>query len=52
MRHNNNNSKIEDLVKEIKRARAEWENIRMAERPPLPNISENRKAELLIKQAN
>ena len=50
--NNNNNSKIEDLVKEIKRARAECENIRMAERPPLPKISVNRKAKLLIKQAN
>ena len=47
-----NPSEIEELVKEIKRARAEWENIRMAERPPLPKISVNRKAELLIKQAN
>ena len=47
-----NASEIDDLVKEIKRARAEWENIRMAERPPLPKISVNRKAELLIKQAN
>ena len=45
-------SEFEDLVKEIKRARAEWENIRMAERPPLPKISVNRKAELLVKQAN
>ena len=47
-----NPSEIEDLVKEIKRAIAEWENIRMAERPPLHKISVNRKAELLIKQAN
>ena len=47
-----NPSKIEELVKEIKKARAEWKNIRMAERPPLPKISVNRKAELLIKQAN
>ena len=47
-----NPSEIEDLVKEIKRARAEWENVRMIERPPLPKISMNRKAELLIKQAN
>ena len=47
-----NPSEIEDLVKEIKKAIAEWENIRMAERPPLPKISVNRKAELLIKQAN
>ena len=47
-----NPSEIEDLVKEIKRTRAEWENVRMAERPPLPKISMNRKAELLIKQAN
>ena len=41
-----NPSEIEDLVKEIKKARAEWENIRMAERPPLLKISMNRKAEL------
>ena len=47
-----NPSEIEDLVKEIKKARAEWENIRMAERPPLHKISVNRKAELLIKQVN
>ena len=46
-----NPSEIEDLVKEIKRARTEWENITMAERPPQPKISVNRKAELLIKQA-
>ena len=45
-------SEFEDLVKKIKRARAEWENMGMAERPPLPKISVNRKAELLIKQAN
>ena len=45
-------SEIKDLVNEIKRARAEWENIRMAERPLLPKISMNRKTELLIKQAN
>ena len=37
-----NPSEIEDLIKEVKRARAEWENIRMAERPPLPKISVNR----------
>ena len=30
-----NASEIDDLVKEIKRTRAEWENIRMAERPPV-----------------
>ena len=47
-----NPSEIKDLVNEIKRARAEWENIRMAERPPLPKISMNRKTELLIKQSN
>ena len=47
-----NPSEIKDLVSEIKRARAEWENIRMAERPPLPKISMNKKTELLIKQAN
>ena len=47
-----NPSEIEDLVKEIKRTRAEWENVRMAERPPLPKISMNIKAELLIKQTN
>lgn len=47
-----NPSEIKDLVDEIKRARVEWENIRMAERPPLPKISMNRKTELLIKQAN
>ena len=47
-----NPSVIEDLAKEIRRARAEWENTSMTERPPLPNITVNRKAELLIKQAN
>ena len=31
-----NPSEIKDLVNEIKRARAEWENIRMAERPLYP----------------
>lgn len=46
-----NPSEIKDLVNEIKRARAEWENIRMAERPSPPKISVNR-TELLIKQAN
>ena len=47
-----NSSEINDLVNEIKKARAEWENIRMAERAPLPKISMNRKTELLITQAN
>ena len=47
-----NSSEINDLVNEIKKARAEWENIRMAERPPLPKISMNRKTELLITQGN
>ena len=47
-----NPCEIKYLVNEIKRARAEWENGRMAERPPLPKISMNRKTELLIKQAN
>ena len=36
-----NPSEIEDPVKEIKMARAEWENIRMAERPPLHKTSVN-----------
>ena len=47
-----NPSVIEDLAKEIRRARAEWVNTSITERPPLPNITVNRKAELLIKQAN
>ena len=47
-----NPSVIDDLAKEIKRARAEWENTSMTERPPLPKITVNRKAELLIKQTN
>ena len=47
-----NSSEIQDLLKETKRARAEWENIRMEERPFLPKVSVNRKVELLIKQAN
>ena len=46
-----NPSVIEDLAKEIRRARAEWENTSITERPPLP-LTVNRKAELLIKQAN
>ena len=46
------NSEINDLVNEIKKVRAEWENISMVERPPLPKISMNRKTELLITQAN
>ena len=36
-----NSSEINDPVNEVKKARAEWENIRMAERPPLPKISMN-----------
>ena len=47
-----NPSVIEDLAKEIRRARAEWENTSMTERPPLPKITVNRKAEVLIKQTN
>ena len=47
-----NPSVIEDLAIEIRGARAEWENISMTGRPPLPKITVNRKAELLIKQAN
>ena len=47
-----NPSVIEDLAKEIRRARAEWVNTNITERPPLPKITVNRKAELLIKQAN
>ena len=43
---------IEDLVKEIKKVRAEWENVSMSERPPLPKIVMSRKTKLLIKQAN
>ena len=42
-----NPSEIEDPVKEIKRTRAESENIRMRERPPLPKITVSIKAELL-----
>ena len=47
-----NPSVIGDLAKEIRRARAEWENTSITERPHLPKITVNRKAELLIKQAN
>ena len=47
-----NPSVIEDLAKEIRRARAEWENTSITERPPLTKLTVNRKAELLIKQAN
>ena len=47
-----NPSVIDDLAKEIKRARAEWENTSMSERPHTPKITVNRKADLLIKQAN
>ena len=47
-----NPSVIEDLAKEIRRARAEWENTSMTERSPLPKITVTRKAELLIKQTN
>lgn len=52
MEPSQNPSVIEDLAKEIRRARAEWENTSMTERPPLPKITVKRKAELLIKQAN
>lgn len=48
-----NSSELNDLVNEIKKVRAEWENIRMAESPPPPSkISMNRKTEPLIAQAN
>ena len=47
-----NPSVIEDLAKEIRRARTQWENTSITERPLLPKITVNRKAELLIKQAN
>ena len=47
-----NYSEFSDLVNEIKKAKAEWENIRMTVRPPLPKIPMNRKTELLITQAN
>ena len=47
-----NLSVIEDLAKESRRARAEWENTSMTERPPLPQMTVNRKAELFIKQTN
>ena len=43
---------IEDLVKEIKKVRTEWENVSMSERPSLPKIAISRKTKLLIKQAN
>ena len=52
MEPSQNPSVIEDLAKEIRRARAEWENTSMTERPPLPKITVNRKTELLIKQAD
>ena len=52
MEPSQNPSVIEDLAKEIRRARAEWENTSMTERPPLPKITVNRRAELLIKQAD
>ena len=47
-----NLSVIEDLAKESRRARAEWENTSMTERPPLPQMTVNRKVELFIKQTN
>ena len=34
-----NPSDIEDLIKEIKKANTEWENIIMEERPLLPKLS-------------
>lgn len=36
-----NPTEIEELVKEIKRVKAEWENTRMAEKSPLPKIKMN-----------
>ena len=47
-----NPSVIEDLAKDIRSARAKWENTVMTDRPPLPRITVNRKVELLIKQTN
>ena len=47
-----NPSVIEDLAKEFRRARAEWENTSITKRSPLTKLTVNRKAELLIKQAN
>ena len=47
-----NPSDIEDLIKEVKKANTEWENIIMEEGPLLPKISVKRKVELSIKQAN
>ena len=37
---------IEDLVKEIKKVRAEWENVSMSERPPPRKITMSRKTKL------
>ena len=43
-----NQPEIEELVREIKKARAEWENVSMSERPPLPKIALTRKTKMLI----
>ena len=34
------------------KVRAEWENVSMSERPPLPKIALTGKTEVLVKQAN
>ena len=47
-----NQPEIEELIREIKKARAEWENVSVSERPPLPKITLTRKTKVLIKQAN
>ena len=47
-----NQPEIEELVREIEKARAKWENVSISERPPLPKIALTRKSKTLIKHAN
>ena len=47
-----NQPEIEELFREIKKVRAEWENVSVSERPPLSKIALTRKTKVLIKQAN
>ena len=43
---------IQGLVRNVKRVRAEWEDVRMSERTTLPKIALTRKAKVLVRQAN
>ena len=47
-----NQSEIVELVREIEKARAKWENVSISERSPLPKIALTRKTKTLIKHAN